>query len=982
MENTQDDTPAHAQNSRSHSYLFSQLGNTRESNDLCSPNAASDRSVSVTANFPLIQNQYNMPAYFHSRSAMAVGGTASATNCYLPQTSQLAAAAAVGMLQANVPCLMDRESEGRREDYDMLVDPLNPANQFGLVRSWIAQQQQHHQVAECSPPADNFSNLYTQISSCGFTGGPIPSCFNQQHNGFASTLPISPTGTPVPAMGPMSGKGVAASYSVAAQHLSQMGSQMFGSMGNSVGCIFDNAAVAMATAPVPFGRGNNPGIFNSGQTSGVHRYSQRPPRMEVVSARFEKQPPNNLRKSNFFHFVIALYDQNRHPIEVERAAFVDFVEKDKEPEGEKTNNGIHYRARLIFSNGLQQDQDLYVRLVDSATKQPIAYEGQDKNPEMCRVLLTHEVMCSRCCEKKSCGNRNETPSDPVVLDRYFLKFFMKCNQNCLKNAGNPRDMRRFQVAISCSPAIERKLLCISDNMFVHNNSKHGRRTRRVDPADGVCPPVTPIIKALSPNEGWITGGETVTVIGENFFHGLQVIFGSTAVWGELLTPHAMRVQTPPRHLPGIVDVTMAYKNKTFCKNNPGRFAYMSITDPTIEYGFQRLCKIIPRHPGDPERLPREIILKRAADLAEALYTMPSRNITFGSTLFATCPEIEAQELKSADSRIQRLASSPKPNSLTRGATFGGPSMTNFLALSAQNGIGFPYAYDSIDQPALRHHLVAQDTMLNQSGYGFDPKHLDSGGTCGSQMIRSMSDSTSVIHDEVVSMSQHSASSAGSSGIESVQSERHDDADSCSPDSNSCNVAQHSQTQKDHAFQGGQAEGHAVRSAKRPRCDWIGNDSRRGYRKSTGYTPQLIGSNVINLPEHEELHAVRQQTDQTPILKSRPRRISDVPVRDAVDADDHDSNEQPSPKQRLMLKEDRTTLADTCVDTDLLGRKDGTKVINPGNSPALYSLETFSNKNQDHAEQNRFPITVPVTTNVGMPAANSKWDPYANICPPT
>lgn len=51
--------------------------------------------------------------------------------------------------------------------------------------------------------------------------------------------------------------------------------------------------------------------------------------MEVVSARFEKQPPNNLRKSNFFHFVIALYDQNRHPVEVERAIFVDFIEKDK-----------------------------------------------------------------------------------------------------------------------------------------------------------------------------------------------------------------------------------------------------------------------------------------------------------------------------------------------------------------------------------------------------------------------------------------------------------------------------------------------------------------------------------------------------------------------------------------------------------------------------------------------------------------------------
>ena len=26
-------------------------------------------------------------------------------------------------------------------------------------------------------------------------------------------------------------------------------------------------------------------------------------------------------------------------------------------------------------------------------------------------------LSSRCCEKKSCGNRNETPSDPVVIDR-------------------------------------------------------------------------------------------------------------------------------------------------------------------------------------------------------------------------------------------------------------------------------------------------------------------------------------------------------------------------------------------------------------------------------------------------------------------------------------------------------------------------------------------------------------------------------------
>ncbi|XP_015683978.1 transcription factor COE3-like, partial [Protobothrops mucrosquamatus] len=205
----------------------------------------------------------------------------------------------------------------------------------------------------------------------------------------------------------------------------------------------------------------------------------------LARAHFEKQPPSNLRKSNFFHFVLAIYDRHGQPVEIERTSFIDFVEKDREQNGEKTNNGIHYRLQLLYSNGLRTEQDLYVRLIDSMSKQAIIYEGQDKNPEMCRVLLTHEIMCSRCCDKKSCGNRNETPSDPVIIDRFFLKFFLKCNQNCLKNAGNPRDMRRFQ----------------------------------------------------------------------------------------LITPHAIRVQTPPRHIPGVVEVTLSYKSKQFCKGAPGRFVY-------------------------------------------------------------------------------------------------------------------------------------------------------------------------------------------------------------------------------------------------------------------------------------------------------------------------------------------------------------------------------------------------------------------------
>jgi hypothetical protein len=37
---------------------------------------------------------------------------------------------------------------------------------------------------------------------------------------------------------------------------------------------------------------------------------------------------------------------------------------------------------------------------------------------------------------------------------------------------------------------------------------------------------------------------------------------------------------------------------TFCVGSA------ALNEPTIDYGFQRLQKVIPRHPGDPERLPK------------------------------------------------------------------------------------------------------------------------------------------------------------------------------------------------------------------------------------------------------------------------------------------------------------------------------------------------------------------------------------------
>lgn len=55
------------------------------------------------------------------------------------------------------------------------------------------------------------------------------------------------------------------------------------------------------------------------------------------------------------------------------------------------------------------------------------------------------------------------------------------------------------------------------------------------------------------------------------------------------------------------------------------FVVSALNEPTIDYGFQRLQKVIPRHPGDPERLPKVstkfIILLNMAKLFTACFCL-------------------------------------------------------------------------------------------------------------------------------------------------------------------------------------------------------------------------------------------------------------------------------------------------------------------------------------------------------------------------
>lgn len=85
--------------------------------------------------------------------------------------------------------------------------------------------------------------------------------------------------------------------------------------------------------------------------------------------------------------------------------------------------------------------------IDTRTHHPLGLSLRNNErlllwlPVCCRVANNH--IHDSFMWFLSCWCTNMCPL--IYLCRFFLKFFLKCNQNCLKTAGNPRDMRRFQV---------------------------------------------------------------------------------------------------------------------------------------------------------------------------------------------------------------------------------------------------------------------------------------------------------------------------------------------------------------------------------------------------------------------------------------------------------------------------------------------------------------------------------------------------------
>ena len=66
-------------------------------------------------------------------------------------------------------------------------------------------------------------------------------------------------------------------------------------------------------------------------------------------------------------------------------------------------------------------------------------------------------------------------------------------------------------------------------------------------------------------------------------------------------------------------MSLALGSRHFSSSAPGYFTYLDQCLPSLDHGFARLGRLVPRVPGDPVRLPCEVILRRAAEMVEAVY---------------------------------------------------------------------------------------------------------------------------------------------------------------------------------------------------------------------------------------------------------------------------------------------------------------------------------------------------------------------------
>lgn len=138
-----------------------------------------------------------------------------------------------------------------------------------------------------------------------------------------------------------------------------------------------------------------------------------------------------------------------------------------------------------------------------------------------------------------------------------------------------------------------------------SNQLFGQQSRR--------PP--PLIHKLSPAEGSMTGGTEVTLLGNGFYQGLEVMFGdteatTTTFWGE----KCLNCIAPPALQPGTVTVVFKHENHQYTSTHVQTqsrhpvFTYIDDREHELfEMALRTLGKQIPHLSEDPYSAAQQLV---------------------------------------------------------------------------------------------------------------------------------------------------------------------------------------------------------------------------------------------------------------------------------------------------------------------------------------------------------------------------------------
>lgn len=231
----------------------------------------------------------------------------------------------------------------------------------------------------------------------------------------------------------------------------------------------------------------------------------------------------------------------------------------------------------------------------------------------------------------------------------------------------------------------------------------------------------PLIHKLVPAEGSITGGTEVTLLGNGFYQGLEVMFGdteatTTTFWGE----KCLNCIAPPALQPGTVAVVFKHEHRSYAQQSPqARPMLFTYTDDRELEMFRLALRTIGKQMSHPTDDPYSAAQQLLQGSQQALWGAPSGYM--GHQRGGGGAPMDALELESTMVQLLDFMDLRAPSALTR-LDMRRPTGLTMLHLAASLGLtrfvagllargANPHLLDNNGHTAMHHAAMGGHTHI-------------------------------------------------------------------------------------------------------------------------------------------------------------------------------------------------------------------------------------------------------------------------------